>query len=114
MNQDQTSTQLQHHVMLSCHTGGAPAFTLGGRISPPRTTAQETPAPGDYGSPGDGGQHGLAFTLGGKRKEADPALHLNVSACMPCARYLDLNRIGLFGRCKFVACALVCLLPCRT
>lgn len=47
---------------------GGPAFTLLGRVVPPKKTNEEGPAPGDYSSPGASG--GPAFTLGGKRRES--------------------------------------------
>ena len=75
-----------HHLSLSlshtrtCTAAGGPAFTLGGKLAPPRTTAQETPAPGDYGAPQDAGQRGLAWSLGGKRREPDLGMHVQVGA----------------------------------
>jgi hypothetical protein len=58
--------------------GGGPAFTLGGKLEPPKTSASEAPDPGAYGIPDTGAGKGPAFSLGGKRKELDPALHLQV------------------------------------
>jgi hypothetical protein len=60
------------------HAGGGPAFTLGGKLEPPKTSASDAPDPGAYGIPDDGAGKGPAFSLGGKRREQDPALHLQV------------------------------------
>ncbi|GFH14990.1 uncharacterized protein HaLaN_11136 [Haematococcus lacustris] len=66
--------QLPHTRLLK--GAGGPAFSLGAKLPPPKSTADSSPAPGDYGLPEAIGPLGPAFTLGAKRTEPDPRLTL--------------------------------------